>query len=101
MEELIKLLRDKAGIDRASAEKVSATIEKNAAEVPNLLGGNAQGLVQMLQKAGIDEGIIQKVVAFLKQHADKLPALMAGEGGGLLNKAKDLVGGMLGRKEGQ
>jgi hypothetical protein len=99
VEELIKQLREKAGIDQANAEKVSATLEKKAAELPNLIGGNTQGLVQMLQKAGIDEGIIQKVVTFVKQNADKIPAMLAG--GGILNKAKDLVGGMLGRKEGQ
>ena len=100
MEELIKQLREKAGIDRANAEKVSATLEQKAAELPNLISGNTQGLVQMLQKAGIDDGIIQKVVAFVKQYADKIPAMLAGEGG-LLNKAKEMVGGMMGRKEGK
>ena len=99
MEELIKQLREKAGIDQANAEKVSATLEQKAGELPNLISGNTQGLVQMLQKAGVDEGVIQKVVAFVKQNADKIPAMLAGEGG-LINKAKELVGGMLGRKQG-
>src|SRR5262249_19138036 len=63
VEELIKQLREKAGIDPANAEKVSATLEKKAGELPNLISGNTQGLVQMLQKAGVDEGVIQKVVA--------------------------------------
>lgn len=100
VEELIKQLREKAGIDRANAEKVTATLEEKAAELPNLISGNTQGLVQILQKAGIDEGIIQKVVAFIKQHAADLPAMLSAEGGGVLNKAKELVGGILGRKEG-
>jgi hypothetical protein len=100
VEELIKQLREKAGIDQANAEKVSATLEEKAAQLPNLISGNTQGLVQMLQKAGIDEGVIQKVVAFVKQNADKIPAMLAGEGG-LLSKAKEMVGGMLGRKPGQ
>lgn len=99
MEELIKQLREKAGIDRANAEKVSTALEEHPAEMPNVLGGNTQGLVQLLQKAGIDDGVIQKVVAFLKQHAGDLQKMLSGEGGGILNKAKDLVGGMLGRKD--
>jgi hypothetical protein len=100
VEELIKQLREKAGIDQANAEKVSATLEQKAAELPNLIGGNTEKLAQMLQKSGIDESIVQKVVAFVKQNADKIPAMLAGEGG-LLNKAKEVVGGMLGRKQGQ
>jgi len=62
-----------------------------------MLTTNSQGLVDLLQKAGISEGIAQKVVAFLQQNAANLPALLGSEGGGLLKKAKDMVGGMLGR----
>ena len=101
MEELSKQLNEKTGIDRGIAEKISALLQQNAANVPNLLGGDSQGLVQLLQKAGIDEGIIQKVLAFLKQNAANLPTWLGSDGGGILKKAKDVLGGVLGRQEGK
>jgi hypothetical protein len=88
------------GIDRGTAEKVTATLEQHMANLPDLLSGNAQGLTQLLTSLGIDEAIVQKVLAFLKEHADQLPAWLGSDGGGVVKKVKDLLGGILGKKEG-
>jgi hypothetical protein len=101
VEELIKQLSQKVGLDRGIAEKIAALLQQNAADVPHLLGGDSQGLVQLLQKAGIDAGLAQKVLAFLKQNAANLPTWLGSDGGGILKKAKDALGGILGGKEGQ
>jgi hypothetical protein len=101
VEELINQLKQKAGLDHCNAEQISALVQKNAANLPQLLGGDNQGLTQMLQKAGIDPAVIQKAVTFLQQNAANLPAMLESEGGGLLKKAKDLVGSVFGGKESQ
>jgi len=101
VEELIKQMSEKTGIGRGLAEKISTLLQQNAANVPQMLAGDSQGLVQMLQKAGIDPAIAQKVLAFLKQNAANLPAWLGSNGGGILSKAKEALGGMLGRKEGK
>jgi hypothetical protein len=101
VEELIKQMSEKTGIDRGIAEKVSAMLQQRAADLPKLLGGDSQGLVQLLQKLGIDQGIVQKVLAFLKEHAAQLPTWLGSDGGGILKKAKDALGGILGGKEGK
>jgi hypothetical protein len=101
VEELIRQLSEKTGIGRALAEKISTMLQQNAANLPQMLAGDSQGLVQLLQKAGIDPAIAQKVLAFLKQHAADLPAWLGSDGGGILSKAKEALGGMLGRKEGK
>src|SRR5262249_25334226 len=101
VEELIKQMSEKTGIDRGLAEKISGLLQQNAANVSQMLAGDSQGLVQLLQKAGISEGIAQKVLAFLKQHAANLPTWLGSDGGGILKKAKEALGGMLGRQEGK
>ncbi len=101
MEDLIEHLSVKAGIDRAVAEKISAVLHEHSAELPKLLAGDTEGLVQVLKKAGIEEGIAQKVLAVLKQNSANPQALLESESGGLLKKAKDVFGGILGRKEGE
>jgi hypothetical protein len=90
-------LKEKVGLDQGNAERVSATLQQNVAKVSQMLTTNSQGLVDLLQKAGISEGIAQKVVAFLQQNAANLPAMLGSEGGGILKKAKEMVGGILGR----
>jgi hypothetical protein len=100
MQELTEQLSEKAGIDRGTAEKVAATLHEQAANLPNLLHGDSQGLTQLLAGLGIDEATVQKVLAFLKEHADQLPAWLGSEGGGIGKMARDLLGGILGKKEG-
>jgi hypothetical protein len=99
MQELIKELNEKAGIDQGTAEKVADALKQSSADVPNLLSGDSQGMAQLLSKLGIDEATAQKVLAFLKENAGRLPDLLGG--GGILKKAKDALGGILGKKEGQ
>jgi hypothetical protein len=100
MQELTEQLSEKAGIDQGTAEKVAATLAQNADNLPNLLAGDSQGLTQLLSRLGIDEATVQKVLTFLKEHADKLPAWLGSESGGVAKMARDLLGGILGKKEG-
>jgi hypothetical protein len=100
MEELIKQLCDKVGIDRGLAEKITGLLQKNPGEVAKLLEDDEQGVAQHLQSAGISETIAQKVAAFLKENAAKLPQWLGTDAKGIIDKAKELVGSMLGgRKE--
>jgi hypothetical protein len=100
VEELVKKLSEKTGIDRGTAEKICGALQSKMANVQNLLGGDSKGMMQMLQEHGIDEAKAQKVLAFLKENAAKIPAWLEGEGGGVLKKAKEVLSGMMGRKEG-
>src|SRR4051812_31743493 len=102
MEELKNQLCEKTGIDRGTADKISAVLSENVNRVDSLLADDAQGLVQLLQKVGIDEGQARRVVAFLKENVAKLPAWLGGDGGqGFLGKARNVLGGILGGKEGK
>jgi hypothetical protein len=101
VEDLIKQLSEKVGLDRGTAEKISAVLQQHAANVPQLLSGDSEGLVQLLQRVGIDEGIARRVLAFLKQNAANLPAWLGSDGGGILKKAKDVLGGIMGGKKGE
>jgi hypothetical protein len=100
MEELIKQLKEKVGIDQGLAEKISGLLQQNAGKVQELLAGQSRGLSQMLQQEGIAKGVVQKVVAFLKENAGNVQTWLAGGGGGVLSKVKDALGGLMGGKRG-
>jgi hypothetical protein len=98
MEELSKQLSERIGIDQGLAEKISALLQGKTADMPNLLAGDGQGLVQMLQRGGIDEGIARKVLTFLKDNSGQLSEWL--KSGGILEKAKGMFAGMMsGKKE--
>jgi hypothetical protein len=97
MEELKNQLSAKTGVDEGTAEKISTMLKDNVGSLPGMLSGDARGLSERLQGLGLGEGVVAKVVAFLKEHAAEIPTWLAGEGGGLLTKAKELIGGVIGR----
>jgi hypothetical protein len=99
MEELIKGLTEKLGLNQGVAEKIGGFLQENAASVPQLLSGDSSGIQQMMEKVGIDKGQADKVVGFLKENSAHLPAWLGDQGGGILQKVKDLLGGVLGSKE--
>jgi hypothetical protein len=100
MDELIKQLKEKVGVDQGLAEKISGLLQQNAGKVQELVAGDSKGLSQVLQQGGIARGVVQKVIAFLKENAGNLQTWLAGGGGGVLGKVKDALGGMLGGKQG-
>lgn len=57
MEQLIKLLKEKTGVDDATADKIGAFIQEHLQDFPKLLGGDlaqkAEGLLQNSPAAGL------------------------------------------------
>jgi hypothetical protein len=100
MEEFVRQMAEKAGIDRATADKVVGLLGQHAGQVPNMLSGDGSALTSLLSRLGLDNAVIGRIVAFLKANASKLPELL-GQEGGILAKAKDVLSGMLGGKEGK
>jgi hypothetical protein len=96
MEEFVKQLAEKVGIDRGTAEKVAGFLQQNAANLPTMLSGDAQALAAPLSKLGIDSAHVQRIITFLREHAADLPKWLGEQGGGILQKAKDALGGILG-----
>lgn len=45
MEQLVNLLVEKVGIDRALAEKIAGVLKEHAAELPQMLSGGEGGLL--------------------------------------------------------
>jgi hypothetical protein len=99
MEELVKQLVEKVGIDKGTAEKVSGLLRERAATLPALLTGDASSLTPLLSKLGIDGATAARIVRFLQEHAAQLHEWVGSQGGGVLQKAKDVLGGMLGGKQ--
>ena len=99
MEALVKELVEKLGLNKGVAEKIGSVLQEHAANVPKMLTLDPQEMTQTLQKAGISSTIADKVVAFLKEHATEIPTWLGSQGGGIFQKAKDMVGSVLGSKE--
>ena len=97
MEEFIKQMAAKVGIDQPTAEKVVHSLQQNPAEVSQAVAGKADALGPLVEKLGLSKDVVSKVIEFLKQHAAELPKLLAGAPG-LIEKAKGALGGLVGGK---
>ena len=99
MDELVQQMAEKVGISKDTAEKIMVVLHGQAANVPAMLTGDNETLAPLLSKLGIDRATVDRILAFLREHSAEVQQWLAGQGGGILQKAKEVLGGILGAKE--